>query len=38
MEAEATRGQNLMANAAVLKSRTALAEMALTQDATIKLQ
>ena len=34
MDEEATRGKNLMANAAILKSRAALAELTLIQNDT----
>ena len=36
MEEEVQRGENLLANAAALRSRTALAEVAMQQESTIK--
>jgi hypothetical protein len=38
MEEEAKRGKNLMVNSFMLKSRSALAELTLTQQTTTKLQ
>jgi hypothetical protein len=38
MQGEADRGKNLLANAAMLKSRAALAELTLTQDVTVMRQ